>query len=138
MRNSRSAGPAQVNLLNYIRLWDLLATNGVPMCGASTSDQHGAPFVGPAFWTTWIEADSPTRMTLLASMRRCRLFFGNLGALRRRLWTCGWNGVPMGGVSSGAEEGAVPAAVSSSIRLPAGAEVKLVQDPRRRRGVRLT
>ena len=115
---------AQVNLLNHIRLWDLLATNGIPMCGASTSDQHGAPFVGPAFWTTWIEASSPDQDTLLGSMRRCRLFFGNLerfgGSFDLLL-----DGVPMGGVHP-VQAGTLPLHVMLD-PVPAGAQVKLVQ-----------
>ena len=115
---------AQVNLLNHIRLWDLLATNGVPLCGASTSDQHGAPFIGPAFWTTWIEASSPDQDTLLGSMRRCRLFFGNLerydGVFDLML-----DGVPMGGVHA-VQAGTLPLRVIVD-PLPAGAQVKLVQ-----------
>ncbi len=115
---------AQVNLLNHLRLWDLLEVNGIPMCGASTSDQHGAPFVGPAFWTTWIEAKSPDQDTLLASMRRCRVLFGNLERYDGvfDLWL---DGVPMGGTHP-VQSGALPLRVIVD-PLPAGAQVRLVQ-----------
>lgn len=115
---------AQVNLLFHLRLWDLLAVNGVPMCGASTSDHHGAPFVGPAYWTTWIGASAPDQDTLLDAMRRCRLFFGNLERFDGvfDLWL---DGVPMGGVHA-VQPGALPLQVIVD-PLPAGAQVRLVQ-----------
>lgn len=115
---------AQVNLLYHIRLWDLLATNGVPLCGASTSDHHGAPFVGPAFWTAWIEASSPDQDALLASMRRCRLFFGNLEQYNG-VFDLMLDGVPMGGVHP-VQPGTLPLQIIVD-PLPPGAQVKLVQ-----------
>lgn len=70
---------AGMELAHYLRLWDLLAANGVPICGVMTSDGHGGPFMAwQAAAVSWIEAAAPERDLLLDGLRRCRVFFGNL------------------------------------------------------------
>ncbi len=115
---------ARVDLYHHMRLWDLLGANGVSMCATSTSDAHGGPFDWNHAMVVWINAASPGRDDLLASLRACRLSFGDLelfdGVLDLRLGT-----TPMGSVYP-ARPGAEALHVILD-PLPAGAQVKLVQ-----------
>lgn len=115
---------ARVDLTHHLRLWDLLGANGVSLCATSTSDAHGGPFDWNHAMVVWINAASPGRDDLLAGMRACRLFFGDLelfdGVLDLRLGS-----TPMGSVYP-ARPGAEPLHVILD-PVPAGAQVKLVQ-----------
>lgn len=115
---------ARVDLAHHMRLWDLLGANGIQMCATTTSDTHGGPFTLNHAMVVWINAPSASRDDLLASMRSCRLFFGDLnlfdGVLDLRLGS-----TPMGSVyptRPGTE--ALHVILDP---LPAGAQVKLVQ-----------
>jgi hypothetical protein len=114
----------RVDLNNHLRLWDLLGANGIQLCAAATSDTHGGPFTLYHAMVTWINAASPDQDDLLAAMRACRLFFGDLelfdGVLDLRL-----GATPMGSVYP-ARPGIQPLQVILD-PLPAGVQVKLVQ-----------
>ncbi|HSN74722.1 MAG TPA: hypothetical protein VL334_06460, partial [Anaerolineae bacterium] len=114
----------RVDLNNHLRLWDLLGANGIQLCATATSDTHGGPFTLYHAMVTWINAASPGQDDLLAAMRACRLFFGDLevfdGVLDLRL-----GATPMGSVYP-ARPGMQPLQVILD-PLPAGAQVKLVQ-----------
>jgi hypothetical protein len=115
---------ARVDLYHHMRLWDLLGANGVSMCATSTSDAHGGPFDWNHAMVVWINAASPGQDDLLAGLRACRVFFGDLelfdGVLDLRLGS-----TPMGSVYP-ARPGVAPLHVTLD-PLPAGAQVKLVQ-----------
>lgn len=71
---------AGVDLAHHLELWDLLAANGISLCGVAASDQHGGPLTSNrSFMVSWIEAASPEQDSLLEGLRRCRVFFGHLG-----------------------------------------------------------
>mgnify|MGYP001180965808 FL=1 len=114
-----------VDLAHHLKLWDLLATNGVPMCGIATSDQHGGPLTAPrAHMVTWINAPDPSQNMLLAGLAGCRAFFGRIdrfdGVIDLRLGQ-----TVMGGAHSTAPgTGQLQVTVAP---LPAGAQVRLVQ-----------
>ncbi|MER2599003.1 MAG: hypothetical protein ABTQ73_05745 [Caldilineales bacterium] len=108
----------------HLRLWDLLGVNGVQMCAAATSDTHGGPFTLYHGMVSWINATSTAQDDLLAAMRACRLFFGDLtlfdGVLDLQLGATRMGGIyPM-------QPGTKPLHVTVN-QLPAGAQVKLVQ-----------
>ncbi len=114
-----------VDLAHHLKLWDLLAANGVAMCGIATSDQHGGPLTSPrTHMVTWINAPDPSQNTLLAGLAGCRAFFGRIdrfdGVLDLRLGS-----TLMGGFYSIAP-GSGQLQVTAT-PLPAGAQVKLVQ-----------
>lgn len=115
---------AQVDLAHHLELWDLLRANGIPVCATATSDAHGAPFNENHSMVTWINAASPTRDDLIAGLRNCRAFFGDLylfdGILDLQLGS-----VPVGGVYP-VRPGMQPLSITLD-PLPPGAQVKLVQ-----------
>ncbi len=115
---------AGVDLYHHLRLWDLLGVNGISPCATTTSDAHGGPFDWNHAMVVWINAPSPSQDNLLAGMRACRLFFGDLelfdGVLDLRL-----GDAPMGSVYP-AHAGMKPLHITLD-PLPAGAQVKLVQ-----------
>ena len=114
-----------VDLAHHLELWDLLAANGVPLCGIATSDQHGGPLTGPrTHMVTWINATDPSQDALLAGLAGCRAFFGRIdrfdGVLDLRLGPA-----VMGGSHPTAPgTGQLQVTVAP---LPAGAQVRLVQ-----------
>jgi len=115
---------ARVDLAHHMRLWDLLGANGIQMCATSTSDTHGGPFTLNHAMVVWINAPSADRDDLLAAMRSCRLFFGDLerfdGVLDLRL----------GATRMGSVYPTRPGTEALHVildPLPAGAQVKLVQ-----------
>ncbi|MFZ2360169.1 MAG: hypothetical protein WA040_12575 [Anaerolineae bacterium] len=114
----------RVDLSNHLRLWDLLGANGIQLCATATSDTHGGPFTLNHAMVVWINAASPSHDDMLAAMKGCRLFFGDLqlfdGVLDLRLGS-----TPMGSVYP-ARAGMQPLQVILN-PLPAGAQVKLVQ-----------
>ncbi len=114
----------QTDLYHHLRLWDLLAVNGVELCANAASDQHGGMFWNVASMVSWIEASSPTRDNLLDGLRRCRVSFGDLsrfdGVLDLRLGS-----VPMGGTHP-VQAGTAPLQIILN-PLPANTQVKLVQ-----------
>jgi hypothetical protein len=114
----------RVDLNNHLRLWDLLGANGMQLCATTTSDTHGGPFTLNHAMVVWINAAWPSQDDLLAAMKGCRLFFGDLqlfdGVLDLRLGS-----TPMGSVYP-ARAGMQPLHVILD-PLPAGAQVKLVQ-----------
>lgn len=116
---------AGMELAHYLKLWDLLAANGAPICGVMTSDWHGGPFTAwQAAAASWIEAATPERDLLLDGLRRCRVFFGNLrgfdGVVDLRL------GDAVMGDTARPSGSRAPLTVVVD-PLPAGAVVKLVQ-----------
>lgn len=114
-----------IDLAHHLKLWDLLAANGVNLCGIAASDQHGGPLTSPrTHMVTWINAPDPSQDALLAGLTACRAFFGRIdrfdGVLDLRLGPA-----VMGGshpVMPGSGQLLVTAA-----GLPAGAQVRLVQ-----------
>ncbi|HSN74023.1 MAG TPA: hypothetical protein VL334_02890, partial [Anaerolineae bacterium] len=102
----------------------LLGANGIQLCATATSDTHGGPFTLNHAMVVWINAASPSQDDMLAAMKGCRLFFGDLqvfdGVLDLRLGS-----TPMGSVYP-ARAGMQPLQVILD-PLPAGAQVKLVQ-----------
>jgi len=114
----------RVDLTHHLKLWDLLGANGIQLCATATSDTHGGPFTLNHAMVVWINAASPSQDDMLAAMRGCRLFFGDLqvfdGVLDLRLGS-----TPMGSVYP-ARTGMQPLQVILD-PLPAGAQVKLVQ-----------
>lgn len=114
-----------VDLAHHLALWDLLAANGVAMCGIATSDQHGGPLTAPrAHMVTWINAPDSSQNALLAGLSGCRAFFGRIdrfdGVLDLRL------GPAVMGGSHPTAPGTGPLQVTVA-PLPAGAQVRLVQ-----------
>jgi hypothetical protein len=114
-----------VDLMHHLELWDLLAANGVPMCGIATSDQHGGPLTSPrTHMVTWINAPDSSQDALLAGLARCRAFFGRVdrfdGVLDLRL------GPAVMGGSHPTAPGSGQLQVTAA-PLPAGAQVRLVQ-----------
>jgi hypothetical protein len=114
----------RVDLTHHLKLWDLLGANGIQLCATATSDSHGGPFTLYHAMVVWINAASPSQDDMLAAMKGCRLFFGDLqrfdGVLDLQLGS-----TPMGSVYP-ARAGMQPLHVILD-PLPAGAQVKLVQ-----------
>jgi hypothetical protein len=116
---------AGVDLAHHLKLWDLLAANGVPMCGIATSDQHGGPLTSPrTHMVTWINAPNSSQNALLAGLAGCRAFFGRIdlfdGVIDLHLGP-----IVMGGAHPTASGiGLLHVSVDP---LPPGAQVRLVQ-----------
>lgn len=114
----------QTDLYHHLRLWDLLAVNGVDLCANAASDQHGGMFWNVAYMSSWIEAPSMAQDDLLDGLRRCRVSFGDLsrfdGVLDLRL-----DSVPMGGTHP-VRSGTAPLTITLNPR-PANAQVRLLQ-----------
>ncbi len=116
---------AGVDLVHHLKLWDLLAANGVPLCGIATSDQHGGPLTSPrTHMVTWINAPNPSQDALLAGLAGCRAFFGRIdlfdGVIDLNLGP-----IVMGGTHPTASgTGLLSVSVDP---LPPGAQVRLVQ-----------
>ena len=114
----------RVDLEHHLRLWDLLVANGSSLCAVTTSDTHGGPFTLNQAMVAWLNAPAPTRDNLLAALRNCRVFFGDLrlfdGVLDLHL-----DGIPMGGVHR-VQPGTAALFITLD-PLPSGAQVKLVQ-----------
>jgi len=116
---------AGVDLERHLKLWDLLAANGVPLCGTATSDQHGGPLTSPrTHMVTWINAPDPSQDALLAGLAGCRAFFGRIdlfdGVIDLRLGPVAMGGTHLVAPGTGLLHVTVDP-------LPPGAQVRLVQ-----------
>lgn len=114
----------RVDLHHHLRLWDLLGVNGIQLCATMTSDAHGGPFTLNHAKVTWINAPTPSQDDLLAGMRACRVFFGDL-SLYDGVVDLHLGATPMGSVFP-LTSGIQPLQITID-PLPAGAQVKLVQ-----------
>lgn len=116
---------AGVDLARHLKLWDLLAANGVAMCGLATSDQHGGPLTSPrTHMVTWINAADPAQDSLLAGLASCRAFFGRIDLFD------GVIDLSLGSIVMGGTHPTAPTTGLLNVSidpLPAGAQVRLVQ-----------
>ena len=116
---------AQVDLAHHLKLWDLLAANGVPLCGLAASDQHGGPLtLRGTHMVTWINGPDSSQNSLLSGLTRCRAFFGRVDLFD------GTIDLSLGPIAMGGTHPTEPGTGLLQVfvdPLPAGAEVRLVQ-----------
>ena len=116
---------AGVDLARHLKLWDLLAANGVAMCGLGASDQHGGPLTSPrTHMVTWINAPNPSQNALLAGLAGCRAFFGRIDLFD------GVIDLNLGPIAMGGTHPTAPGTGLLHVSLdplPPGAQVRLVQ-----------
>ena len=64
-----------IDLAHHLKLWDLLAANGVNLCGIAASDQHGGPLTSPHPHGDPDQRFRPVAGSLLAGLTACALLW---------------------------------------------------------------